>query len=535
MIWQKVPTDPSKKYYFTIQNISVIPNSYVYIKIKDRDEVPTDDNGAITLTSKNLLTSVLPTNSYMYLATSDGGIIGSVVNEVINNTNFKIETVHEDIELTTGNKKIVVPTGGLLVLQNLKDDIVYFNIGKKEGKGVLEKHQIFAISFAKETEVRVTGSSSSKFSYVITSSVNMTTLDKKISDKIDYVLSNLNIFMDKYITKEALEQVANMIGRGEFTNNINISNVNSNEVGSNNYISLIPIGNLKVTDFDNSVIEVIGDIKLTRTGQVQAFCESAFSFIVDNGSKNEFKDLFLSNNEMYEYFDKVITYTSNTKDGIYIKYRFDSNYKVEINYKVRISSLRYEVKNITTPFNNTNSSVKEYTVIADITKHLTTNELPTIHNALVENVKDEEISINGVEYKSNGSSANKIILTKGGNNVCVIEFNETTGYVNLTLNKPAIGKDIKPTSIYKIVLHGFKRGQTFLIPLFFFSDENSTVDKTVQGNEVIFKVKLHAFKSVNKEYHYYKEYFRKLYNNMEQYKVTPNIIDMSNLKISYVE
>ena len=54
MIWQKVTTDSTKKYYFTIQNISVVPNSYVYIKIKDTDTTPTDDNGAIKLTSKNM-------------------------------------------------------------------------------------------------------------------------------------------------------------------------------------------------------------------------------------------------------------------------------------------------------------------------------------------------------------------------------------------------------------------------------------------------------------------------------------------------
>ena len=73
MTWRKIVTDPTKKYYFTVQNISVIPNSKVYLKIKDVDIPPTDTNGAIVLTSKNYLSSVMPTNSYMYIAEEEIG------------------------------------------------------------------------------------------------------------------------------------------------------------------------------------------------------------------------------------------------------------------------------------------------------------------------------------------------------------------------------------------------------------------------------------------------------------------------------
>ena len=214
MTWKKIVTEASKKYYYTVQNISVIPNSKVYLKITNVDRTPDNTTGAIVLTSKNYLSSVLPTNSYMYVAEEGGAIAGTIVSEVITQTNFNIETVHENKTLTTIPSIINVPKGALFVLQNVSPNDIQYKIQNTTGRGVLTTNQIFAIAFAEDTKVSVSGRAESEFSYIITSSVNMTALDPILQADIDYIKAHLKTVNTRYVSIEALEQLQNQLGRG---------------------------------------------------------------------------------------------------------------------------------------------------------------------------------------------------------------------------------------------------------------------------------------------------------------------------------
>ena len=541
MIWQKVPTDPTKKYYFTIQNISVVPNSYVYIKIKDTDTTPTDDNGAIRLTSKNMFSSVLPANSYMYLATSDGGVIGSVVNEVIPTMNYDIETTHKDITLTSGLHDIDVPKGGLLVLQNKTDETIYFTVGKKEGKGELEKHQIFAIAFAKDTRVQITGNPTAKFTYIITNSINMTGLDKTITDKLDYILSNLNIFTDKYITKEALEQVANMIGRGEWSNNLNFNIGNSTEIEPGEYVAINPKGTPQKTNFQDCIIEAIGELTFYEVGQTQELLKTSFSLAIDsNNTTDKINDIFIGNEDAYKIIDNVKLFMVKNKESFVIKFKLNKAYKVTGSYKVRVAGYRYEVKTKTTSFDNVNSDINDCRINSDKIQYMTTTSLAEIYNKVIENIKNaKERVIEGFYYNSAVSSVRKLVFDKDiagrSKRALIFDFDETTGMLTVSFDRNTFGADINPTVISRITGRGFKRGHTFSVPLFFFSDEESIITKSVSGDTITFKIKLHPFKSVNNGYSYYKEYFSRLYRRFEEFKNEPNIITMSKLVINYVD
>ena len=541
MIWQKVTTDPTKKYYFTIQNISVVPNSYVYIKIKDTDSTPTDDNGAIKLTSKNMFSSVLPANSYMYLATSDGGVIGSVVNEVIPTMNYDIETVHHDIALTSGLKDIDVPKGGLLVLQNKTDETIYFTVGKKEGKGELEKHQIFAIAFAKDTKVQVTGNPTAKFTYIITNSINMTGLDKTITDKLDYILSNLNIFTDKYITKEALEQVANMIGRGEWSSNLNFNIGNSNEIEPNECVSINIKGNPQKTNFQDAIIEAIGELTFYEVGQTQELLKTSFSLSIDsNNITDKINDIFLGNEDAYGIIDSVKLFMAKNKESFVIKFKLNKAYKVTGSYKVRVAGYRYEVKTKVTSFDNTNSDINDYIVKSDKIEYMSKESIAEIHNKVVEDLKNaKEKVIEDFIYNSASSTDRKLVFNKMiagvSKHALSVDFDETTGILTTEISKTTLGSDLSPSIISRITGRGFKRGHSFSIPLFFFSDEEASLTKTIAGDIITFKIKLHAFKSVNKEYYYYKEYFKNLYKRLEEHKDEDNIVENSKLIINYLD
>lgn len=268
--WRKIPTEATKKYYFTIQNISIIPRSKVHVAIRDTDSPPATDTGHIELTAKNMFTSVLPTNNFIYVADSDGGVIGSAVSEVLTVTNFDIETVHEDVTLGASNKIIQLKKGSLFVLQNKSENSIFFRLGGRDGNGELIQRQIFAIAVAKDTTVTVSGRSGSLFTYIITPSVNMTYLDDDILNKLSFAISNIqSINAGGYLKRTDIDHIYPMLVEGKYSSTYIAGNTPNTTTFEFPSVKVDPTNINNPTLPTNAVFDIYFGVSITKGGNTE--------------------------------------------------------------------------------------------------------------------------------------------------------------------------------------------------------------------------------------------------------------------------
>jgi len=528
MTWKKIVTEASKKYYYTVQNISVIPNSKVYLKITNVNRTPDNTTGAIILTSKNYLSSVLPTNSYMYVAEEGGAIAGTIVSEVITQTNFNIETVHENRTLTTTPSIINVPKGALFVLQNVSANDIQYKIQNTTGRGVLTTNQIFAIAFAKDTKVSVSGRAGSEFSYIITSSVNMTALDPILQADIDYIKAHLKTVNTRYVSIEALEQLQNQLGRGSFTEELAISGNNTRDHVFDT-VKLNPIDSVVTEIKDRSIIEVIGDIQLTNSAN-RSVEKSSFSFTVNVNPDDTYSinDIFVSNKEVRKAIDKIFIRRSNTKDKIQLILNTTANYESRGKFKIRISGYKL-VKD--TPLGNA-ATRAEVTYKHDNLEFFTDADRNEISSNLVENVNASTHTKENFTFVENQSSPTKIWLNLQGRIGVVLELNEAAGELIVYLGKSHYN-GFQANNIYRIYTIGDRRGLTASFPIKLFSAVNSNFIREDGTDSIKYRFPLHRFTNVNRSFEFYKDYFRKIYNRMKAAANEKPLSVTSSINIRY--
>jgi len=440
MTWKKILTNNTSKYYFTVQNISVIPNSKVYLKIKDTDTPPTDTNGAIVLTSKNYLSSVLPTNSYMYVAEENGGLAGTIVSEVINQTNFNIQTVHEDKVLTTVPTVVSIPKGALFVLQNKSENDIQYKVSNQSGRGVLVKNQIFAIAFARDTKVTVTGTAGDTFTYIITASVNMTVLDDQLQEDINYIKAHLKTVNTKYITIDALEQVYSQLGRGSFTDELEINGNNTIE-HTFDTVKLNPVDKTITKINDRSVVEVVGDITLTNRA-LSKTDKTAFSFTVSTDPEdNSINDIFIANKAIRNHIEKIYIRRNTEKDKLQLVLVTSHNFESSGKFRIRIDG--YKLLKENNPLDQT-AATQEVIYKHDNLEFYSDEDRAEIHSNLVENVNPSLFRVNNFNFNYDDSTATKLVFkTKDPTSPpsspteidgFIVEFNETNGELFLYIH-----------------------------------------------------------------------------------------------------
>ena len=536
MTWRKIVTDPTKKYYFTVQNISVIPNSKVYLKIKDADTPPTDTNGAIVLTSKNYLSSVMPTNSYMYIAEEAGGIAGTIVSEVINQTNFDIATVHEDKVLTTVGTVVSIPKGALFVLQNKADNDIHFKISNQTGRGTLVKNQIFAIAFAKDSKVTVSGTAGDTFTYIITASVNMTALDPEIQADIDYIIAHLKTVNSKYITIEALEQVASQLGRGSFSDEFEIRGNNTVE-HTFDTVKLNPIDKTVTEIKTRSIINIVGDITFTNTALVKTD-KTSFSFILNTNPDDTYSinDIFISNKAVRKHIDKIYIRKSPTKDRLQLVLVTDHNFDSTGKFKIAIDGCKL-LKDI----NSLDQTAIQEEVIYkhDNLEFYSDEDRKEISSNLIEKIDSEVIEKKDFRFDLTQSTNRKIVLMLKDPNAPTnyikgvsIELDDTNGEIILELNN-TLYSNFFPDNIVRVYTIGNKRGLTATFPIQMFSKINSTLTRENSPTSTKIKIKLHEYMYINKSYNFYVDYFKKVYERMKISKDEPVLLNESSIFIVY--
>ena len=525
MTWKKIQTNSASKYYYTVQNISVIPNSKVYLKIKDRDTPPTDVNGAIVLTSKNYLSSVLPTN---------GGIAGTIVSEVINQTNFSIETVHEDKTLTTIPTVISVPKGGLFVLQNKSDTDLNFKVSNQSGRGVLVKNQMFAIAFAKDTRVVVTGTAGGIFSYIITSSVNMTALDDQLQADINYIKAHLQTVNARYITSESLEQVYSQLGRGSLTEELVIRGNNSTEHVFDT-VKLNPLDATVTSIPDRSNIEVFGDITFRSNGERTSY-RTAFSFTISsNPEDNSINDIYFANKDVRKFVDKVYIKRNPVKDRVQLILVTSGNYESNGKFRIRIDGCRL----IKDPTPLTGTATREEVIYRhDNLEFYEDADRNELSSNLVESVTAQVNKKENFSFNNTFSTPTKIVLTLQNGNVSnmrdavVLELNEGSGELIVSLGKTYYN-GFQANKIHRIYTVGNKRGLIATFPILFFSEVNQAQVKEDTPDAIKYKIKLHRFSNVNRSYEFYKDFFRKIYDRMRASLTEQAVTTTSSISIKY--
>jgi hypothetical protein len=534
MTWKKIQTNSTSKYYYTVQNISVIPNSKVYLKIKNADTPPTDTNGAIVLTSKNYLSSVLPTNSYIYVAEENGGIAGTIVSEVINQTNFSVETVHEDKTLTTIPTVISVPKGGLFVLQNKSDTDLNFKVSNQSGRGVLVKNQMFAIAFAKDTRVTVTGTAGGIFSYIITSSVNMTALDDQLQADINFIKAHLQTVNRRYITSESLDQIYSQLGRGSLTEELVIRGNNSTEHVFDT-VKLNPVDTTVTSIPDRSNIEVFGDITFRSNGGRSTY-RTAFSFTISsNPEDNSINDIYFANKDVRKFIDKVYIKRNPAKDRVQLILVTSGNYESNGKFRIRIDGCRL-IKD-PTPLSGT-ATREEVIYRHDNLEFYEDADRNELSSNLVENVNTQLHTKENFSFNNAHSSATKIVLTLQNGNVnnmrdaVVFELNEGSGELIVSLGKTHYN-GFQANKIYRIYTLGNKPGLTATFPIQLFSEVNQTQVREDTPDAVKYKFKLHRFSNVNRSYEFYKDFFRKIYDRMRASLTEQVVTTTSSVNIKY--
>ena len=540
MTWKKILTNNTSKYYFTVQNISVIPNSKVYLKIKDTDTPPTDTNGAIVLTSKNYLSSVLPTNSYMYVAEENGGLAGTIVSEVINQTNFNIQTVHEDKVLTTVGTVVSIPKGALFVLQNKSENDIQYKVSNQSGRGVLVKNQIFAIAFARDTKVTVTGTAGDTFTYIITASVNMTVLDDQLQEDINYIKAHLKTVNTKYITIDALEQVYSQLGRGSFTDEFDINGNNTIE-HTFDTVKLNPVDKTITKINDRSVVEVIGDITFTNRALPKTD-KTAFSFTVSTDPEdNSINDIFIANKAIRNHIEKIYIRRNTEKDKLQLVLVTSHNFESSGKFRIRIDG--YKLLKENNPLDQT-AATQEVIYKHDNLEFYSDEDRAEIHSNLVENVNPNLFKVDNFNFNYDDSTATKLVFkTKDPSSPpsspteidgFIVEFNEANGELFLYIHNKLRSNIRVNKRIDRIFTIGKKRGLSMTIPVWLFTKINEKPILVPDANYIKYKVPLHEYVDINKGYGFYKTFFKNIYDRLMASKDEPELINECALCIHYI-
>lgn len=540
MTWKKILTNNTSKYYFTVQNISVIPNSKVYLKIKDTDTPPIDTNGAIVLTSKNYLSSVLPTNSYMYVAEENGGLAGTIVSEVINQTNFNIQTVHEDKVLTTVPTVVSIPKGALFVLQNKSENDIQYKVSNQSGRGVLVKNQIFAIAFARDTKVTVTGTAGDTFTYIITASVNMTVLDDQLQEDINYIKAHLKTVNTKYITIDALEQVYSQLGRGSFTDELEINGNNTIE-HTFDTVKLNPVDKTITKINDRSVVEVVGDITFTNRA-LSKTDKTAFSFTVSTDPEdNSINDIFIANKAIRNHIEKIYIRRNTEKDKLQLVLVTSHNFESSGKFRIRIDG--YKLLKENNPLDQT-AATQEVIYKHDNLEFYSDEDRAEIHSNLVENVNPSLFKVDNFNFNYDDSTATKLVFkTKDPSSPpsspteidgFIVEFNESNGELFLYIHNKLRSNIRVNKRIDRIFTIGKKRGLSMTIPVWLFTKINEKPILVPDANYIKYKVPLHEYVDINKGYGFYKTFFKNIYDRLMASKDEPELINECALCIHYI-
>lgn len=534
LVWRKLPTEPTKKYYYTIQNTSIIPRSKVHIYVTNTEINGTQPTGYLTLTAKNVHTSVLPTGSYIYVADSDGGIVGSALAEVVNVTNFDIEVVHEDVTLSNTSKRITVPRGGLFTLQNKADNNISFKIGSRDGNGELTTRQIFSIAMAKDTVVTVSGRSGSVFTYIITPSVNMTYLDDGILNKLSYIMSNIEaINSGGFIKRPDLDHIYPLIKQGLHCEKLTLT--------PSSNITEITFPHVKVNPNDretavlpnNDLYEVYFGLNLTIGGELRE-C-NGFISMSENNDKGV-HEFYCSNELVEDIIKSAVLEVSNDRKKVRTKLVFSTQVdSVNGFFYIRNdhTKLEKDTESFTTGSSTTyniNGSRAKYhpdTIIQETAKNFVPNYEKLRRVELLKwklGSADLGTKTFALLYKSNSSKAIKVEYVPSADDAAIKIHLNTSSYVAYD----NIGK------LHALFIQGNQLNSSQVINFDIISKLNTdqVKEQNQDGYETVFTIKLH--KSSIDGYRYIEKWFEKTIGMMNALSSgTENDIDSSSIVLMY--
>ena len=258
MVWKQFTGyDNSQDIILSVQNGSIIPFSKVYISVTSKTSAEPDT--AIVLTGPNRWTQRVPAGMNVFYAEEDGGRFAKWYHYIMALVNYDIPfESHSVVEPST---TIIGLEGSYVTIQNKSVNPIQIRLGDGEGTLTLTELQAWSWTFAKDTNIKVTGIEN--ITWVRGQSPNVTMLSDEMRQYIEDINAKVEGLLESAVTQEQLDIVHQRTYFGFWSELLEVSGSNTSEVTSatyeadKSYGSGFPSG--------RTVLDVVADISYTRS------------------------------------------------------------------------------------------------------------------------------------------------------------------------------------------------------------------------------------------------------------------------------